>query len=286
MRTAFQGDGGNTWHVDVAAGTTTGTDHIRSGKLLIGKGNQDAYKVAASRHCVVGVICDGCGSGPHSEVGSNLAANLIADSVLRHFERFELTPQLLRQVEMDVLSRIDDLASHFPGSYSQNINDYFLFTTVLAIIDHRGNVYADMIGDGCMLTPSMTTLYKPSYPNNEPPYLAYNLVKSAINPDLLHFRAPPDWLFERCCNSFPFPTAQHISPCPFIIGSDGAEKLEEIGQSLEQFYEDKYFENDQAVTRRLLTLNSEIVKIEDGRISRQIGKLNDDTTLIAFRRQY
>ncbi len=268
MRTTFPGDGGNTWYVDVAAGTTTGTDHIRSGKILLGKGNQDAFKIAASKHCVVGVICDGCGSGPHSEVGSNLAANLITDSILRHFERFGLTDQLLKQVEMDVLSRIDDLASHFPGSYSQNINDYFLFTTVLAIIDHQGNTYHDMIGDGCLLTPDMKTLFRSSYPNNEPPYLAYNLVKSSINQSSLHFRAPID---GECLTNF-------------IIGSDGVEKLEDMGQPLEQFYEDKYFVNDQAVSRRLLTLNAEMTKVEDGRIVRHSGKLTDDTTLIAFRR--
>ncbi len=50
---------------EVAAGSVTGRSHV-----LGGKPNQDAFAFRAADHGLVGVVCDGCGSGAHNEVGA------------------------------------------------------------------------------------------------------------------------------------------------------------------------------------------------------------------------
>lgn len=70
--------------IQVAAGTVTGRDHTFGGNLVIGRGNQDAIATAwsADADAFVAVMCDGCSSGEHSEVGAQLGANLILGRLL------------------------------------------------------------------------------------------------------------------------------------------------------------------------------------------------------------
>ena len=45
---------------------------------LSGRNNQDAYAWTQGPGGLIAVVCDGCGSGPHSEVGAQVGARLVA----------------------------------------------------------------------------------------------------------------------------------------------------------------------------------------------------------------
>ena len=63
---------------EIAVGTVIGRDHRVSGK-----NNQDAFCCLMADHLIVAVVCDGCGSSPHSEVGAKIGAKIIAAEILR-----------------------------------------------------------------------------------------------------------------------------------------------------------------------------------------------------------
>lgn len=153
-------------HFQIAAGSVIGKDHVSSGKCLIGRNNQDAFAIRRTSdrgyEFIAAFINDGCGSGKHSEVGAWIAANALADSIaVRYFCRRGLSDRrqdwirepsqaielALEDVRKDVLAQIRLLANSFGGSFSQTINDYFLFTTVgILITPEITQIVA--IGDG------------------------------------------------------------------------------------------------------------------------------------------
>src|SRR5262245_8137740 len=64
--------------LEIAGGSIAGQMH-----LAAGRNNQDAYCWEASPGGLVAVVCDGCGSGPHSEVGALIGARLVVRAVSR-----------------------------------------------------------------------------------------------------------------------------------------------------------------------------------------------------------
>jgi len=50
---------------EYASGSIIGRNHV-----LAGKNNQDAYHISVNERFIAVVVCDGCGSGKHSEVGA------------------------------------------------------------------------------------------------------------------------------------------------------------------------------------------------------------------------
>ena len=62
----------------VAGGSVTGRAHA-----VLGRGNQDAFAWVDDDGVLVAVVCDGCSSGRHSEVGAHLGARLVATAVGR-----------------------------------------------------------------------------------------------------------------------------------------------------------------------------------------------------------
>ena len=67
---------------EIAAGTVSGRDHRQAGK-----NNHDAYVFSSDASGTVAVVCDGCGSGRHSEVGAKIGARLVAGALRRHLHR-------------------------------------------------------------------------------------------------------------------------------------------------------------------------------------------------------
>ncbi|MFN7134981.1 MAG: hypothetical protein ACK4N5_23095, partial [Myxococcales bacterium] len=99
------------------------------------------------------------------------------------------------------------------------------------------------------------------YPDNAPPYLGYALL--APEAPGFRFRVHGPW-----------PTAQVEA---LLIGTDGAEELEQHGHPLSQFWEDeRCFGNRDGLRRKLAVLN----RARAG----HAPPLADDTTLVVLRR--
>jgi serine/threonine protein phosphatase PrpC len=62
--------------LEYAIGSIIGRNHV-----LAGKNNQDAYRIVSNEKFIIAVVCDGCGSGKHSEVGAKLGARLVINAI-------------------------------------------------------------------------------------------------------------------------------------------------------------------------------------------------------------
>lgn len=270
---------------EVAFGTVTGRDHVHGLR-----NNQDALAVEERPEGIVAVVCDGCSSGAHSEVGAQLGARLIAAELaasLGHFNRSDLWYPAER-ARLNVLVLLRLLAKAMAGSFSQIVNDYFLFTIVAAVIGKERTIVMG-IGDGMYAVNGMVTTIGP-FANNAPPYLAYSLTGSSLadqRSELLQFN-----LYET------MPTDALNS---LMIGTDGVGDIirardrtlpgrTELVGTLDQFWEsDRYFsENPFLLSRRLNQINPSqpVVRVrEDGSTERFEGLLPDDTTLVVARRR-
>lgn len=268
---------------EIAGGTVVGRDHVRTGH-----NSHDAY-CWSHKDITVAVVCDGCGSSDHSEVGAKIGAKIAVDSILKHyradpdaFQYANIPNQGLLQVKRSILTKIQSLAEAMAGSFSENVSQYFLFTIVAAILDQKnGKAYIFGCGDGLFYVNDIPTVM-PS-PNNAPAYLSYNLVETNQKaPDLGML-----WMGS-------IETVKSI-----LLGTDGASDLarsfdkpipgkeEKIGP-ISQFWEkDGFFKNPFMIGHRLALINRSTQKVdwEKKSMSEAHGPLRDDTTVIAIRRK-
>ena len=117
---------------ELAAGSIRGREHLR-----LGRNNQDAYAILSNEQYTVAVVCDGCGSGQHSEVGAQIGARLTIESLTRALssqlgkDNSISSDALLEQVRQDLLRQIDNLAQTMGGNWLQTLKDYFLINLSL-----------------------------------------------------------------------------------------------------------------------------------------------------------
>ncbi len=132
------------------------------------------------------VVCDGCGSGESSEVGARLGARLVLGAISKRLGETGDGPRFSHaafwaDVRAEVIEALDRLVAAMPGPREQIVHDYFLFTTVAAVmVDDAIVVWA--IGDGVYAIDGRVRELGP-FANNQPPYLAYDLVG---NPQIAH----------------------------------------------------------------------------------------------------
>lgn len=267
----------------VAAGTMVGTEHLR-----LKKNNQDAYAISEGFVCGkfarVGIVCDGCGSQQSSEVGSKLAAPLLAKSILAYgtiakgnFER------ALHLAEEDVLADLRKLSRGMyaikPG-WTGTVSQTFLFTIIGYFIT-PDKTWIFSLGDGVYCINN--DLHVKEYEGNAPPYLGYRLIDSKFENLTL--------TIDEC-----LPTEEVQS---LLIGSDGVAQLAKLENEnipgkeqpigpLNQFWEeDRYFKNPDMVRRKLFLINREMIRPDwkNRTLKRHPGLLEDDTTLIVVRRK-
>ena len=268
-------------HFEVAAGTVVGSSH-----LAMGKANQDAYAFDASGPHLVAVVCDGCGSGAHSEVGAKLGARLVTEQLLRELQRGSALAdaETWERLRRDVLALLGGLASVMGGRGAETISAYFLFTIVgLAVSGETACVFS--AGDGLIALGDEVMKLGP-FPRDEPPYLAYGLLARSPRGE-----GAPKLTVHRV-----FPSANLRTA---LLGTDGAVDLLEASDApmpaglgavgpLRQFWEeDRYFQNPDAVRRRLAAVNRQVTRPvwSEQRIERRGGLLQDDTTLLVLRRR-
>ncbi|RZM77324.1 protein phosphatase 2C domain-containing protein [Leptolyngbya iicbica] len=265
--------------IEVAAGSVVGRDHRR-----VGKNNQDAWAWTLLPQGLVAVVCDGCGSQPHSEVGARLGAALTVRTVQRQLTQRSLTDvEFWPTVQQQVLRRLRSLARQLGHDLAATVQQHLLFTLLGAIVTPQDTVVFGL-GDGVYALNGEIQVLGP-YAHNAPPYLAYHLLPA----DALSVVPPP---LQIHCQQ---PTE---TVATLLLGSDGVVdlmaaaslplpgKTEPVGE-LSQFWQNPYFQNPDRVRRRLTQINHEQVQPDWERrhVVKQPGLLPDDTTLVCLRRR-
>jgi hypothetical protein len=262
-----------------ASGSVLGKEHRRKGKNA-----QDALVLDVFPEHAVAIVCDGCGSGSRSEVGAVLGSRVIAHAISERFRRSHgLNEESLERVRLDVLAHLRVMVNAMGGSFSQTVEEHFLFT-VVGMVMTAEQVIIFSIGDGVYAINEQVTTIGP-FEGNKPPYLGYGLTAS-----------PKDTASLRFVINAVVPTEEVSS---LLIGTDGVGDLlaasgkpivgtktvvEEISALCGT---DAFFGNPDALNRRLRLINRELVHPEwlERRLSTTYGLLDDDTTLIVARRK-
>jgi hypothetical protein len=290
--------------IEIASASVIGRDHIGPGK-----NNQDALWIVEDQNGIVGIVCDGCGSGSNSEVGAKIGARLVCEEirrrliytapVLAHALRIhefksdvsdaneamaagvKVVEQAMDRVRQDVLANIRVLANGLGGSFAQTVQDYFLFTAIgFVVTPHVSWTFS--LGDGTMFINGERIYITPSE-GNAPPYMAYGLVET-------DYAEAPRFCVNRIL------TTRSLES--LLVGSDGLEalvenertripgKAEVIGSIDRLWSDDSFFQNKDALRRFLALANREHSRIDwkEQRTHRENGCLKDDTSVVVLRR--
>lgn len=134
---------------DIAYGSVIGREH-----RIITKNNQDAFCLANTVDVLCGVVCDGCSSGKHSEIGANIGARIIIEAIMREIEhsiRRGFVPSPINEkVRQNIISQLRVLVNSMGVSISEIVNEYFLFTLIGFLI-LPWETYIFSIGDGLFI---------------------------------------------------------------------------------------------------------------------------------------
>lgn len=263
--------------IEVASGTVTGRDHTFGGNLVLGKPNQDAIATAWTEDAFVAVLCDGCSSGEHSEIGAHLIARLLLNEIT--FLLDECTPSFV--VSPGVWSFGDCAVwrggklSHatFPGNAPPYLG-YKLLPSGKIKIDPKELVFRPIETSG----------------------LERRLLDFTCESTVRHLREPlrllasPDFSVRQvvetyflCTATVVIVNASNLDMLPIVVGTDGLADVPDPSI----FLEDRMFANPANVTRTLRKMNQPTVRIggDPPRLIKTDGVLPDDTTLVAIRRK-
>lgn len=284
-----------TTQFNIAAGSVIGRIHKE-----LGLNNQDSFIYGSTGDLLVGIVCDGCGSGKHTEIGSRLGSRLLLKKILHRLglsslnrglflsslidfskqtrkeylekELSKFGEQLLIEIKDIVDAQIlsNSIDEEYLKEFYQLINDQFLFT-ILGFIVTPKDTYIFSAGDGIYAINDKITVLESK--DNFPLYYSYNLLN--ITPEKKD-------LFRIKVNES-IPTEKLNS---LLIGSDGLNDFINKEGNLDQFWkDDSYFKNFDKIRRKLFLMNKENVKIINGSIEKQQGLLSDDTSLIVIERK-
>jgi hypothetical protein len=280
----------------LAGGSIPGTEHTQRGDILCGKNNHDAFGIYQTPELSIALVADGCGGQPHSEVGSKLGVGVLTaalESAMRNAlsnQEIDFTTRLnnaLKSASKEVLELFSIVAKAMLQtvgnggerlSFSQIVSDYFL-STFIGVVVSQEDIGFFGLGDGYIAVNGEVRQLGPFH-NNEPPYLAYQLLRTRWKEEELQIK-----ILE----------IQKVSEVDhFLIGSDGVAELaakesillpgssQVIGPISQFWSRDEYF-TKAGIRKRLTLINSRRINrnaipyVEDGRLS-------DDTTFIVGRR--
>jgi hypothetical protein len=259
--------------VDVAAATVIGRNHRRADRPC-----QDAHAVRRSRAATVVAVCDGCGSGGHSELGARLGAHLFTAALLVRLDGGAAVddPRVWRAACDEVLDRLAELVPVLAPDRDAGaaIAEHLLFTLLAAAVTPDGAAIL-AVGDGIVIVDGDVRVLEAA--DDAPAYLGYELV------------GPPQPVVVTAA-----PAARAI-----VLATDGARPLlDHAGAPLPAgrgtvldlvaaCADDRLFRNPDALRRRLAVASQEVVDVDwtAGRLVRTGGLLTDDTTVVAIRRR-
>lgn len=259
---------------EVAGGSVAGRTHA-----VLGKPNQDAFAIHASEKGILGVVCDGCGSGAKSEVGASLGARIVAGAMMAEIEAGAdiADDATLERIRAKTLAALAPVVSAMGENRSRIVSEFFLFT-VLGVAASRERAVVFGIGDGIFSVGDDITKIGP-FPGNAPPYLGYGLLADGP-PFVLHRKVALETLESA------------------LVGTDGASDYEALSGASrpgglvvaplpEMWRDDRYFRNEDAIRRALFLVNREVTRPSwaERRLEKDPGLLEDDTTMIVLRRK-
>lgn len=171
--------------IQVRAGQIIGRDHLARQANC-----QDSYALIERDAYLIGVVCDGCGEGQHSEVGATLAAPYLADQLaclLDKGEALERLPDLSGDKALNFLRSL--LGVIRPSNNAAFIKDYFLFTLLgMVVTPTAGIIFA--AGDGTIMINDQVMIRDQS---NTPEYLAYRLLEPTRPSRVDVYQLDPTW---------------------------------------------------------------------------------------------
>ncbi len=158
----------------ITSAVKTGHDHLYSDRNC-----QDAEKIAAGPSIAIGISCDGCGEGDHSEMGAISLANFGVSELVRFHHTGQYTPTMMvqslfksivRYIDFQVMMTCRDMASvqiaHF-------IKHHWLATIMGMIIPNEEQKIVFWCGDGVYAFGDETVILDQ---DNTPTYIAYNCI--------------------------------------------------------------------------------------------------------------
>ncbi len=158
------------------AAAVTGARHLRAAR-----NGQDAAAVWVGVDAGCVVVCDGCGSGGSSEVGARLGARLVRAALERRLAAgaSPACRDLWDDVRVEVVGVLDDLVRAAVGegdavARAAFVEEHLLFTIVAAAV-RGGEAAVWALGDGAYTIHAQTRELGP-FDDNQPPYLAYDLL--------------------------------------------------------------------------------------------------------------
>ncbi|MEI7554697.1 protein phosphatase 2C domain-containing protein [Candidatus Chlorohelix sp.] len=161
----------------VSAGSTIGKNHTLRQANCQDKYNITEIQVNGESY-LIGVVCDGCGSGSNSEVGAGLMARFLCQESARQLSKgvpIEWLPDILYRAALRYMRRVlQGLRSLNPAQNHEVIAEYLL-TTALGFVmnSEKGIIFS--AGDGlCVLNKNISAIDQ----NNTPHYLAYDLLNN------------------------------------------------------------------------------------------------------------
>ncbi len=252
----------------------------------MGRPNQDACWWRRTEDTLCLCVCDGCGSGAHSEVGAQLGARLAVEAVLAQVAGrcpdegqavldHDVVAVALAAAREAVLVSLRSLAAALGPDLGATAETFFLFTLVGAVVTpHTTAVFS--VGDGTIALNGALTRLGP-FLQNAPPYLGHSL----LDPCIAVMQAP---------NAV---ALHHVAPTEevrsILLATDGADALERHAATplpgtdeplgpLARFWEDpRYVDHPDLLRRWLARANR--------RTSTSRGLLGDDTTVAVIRRR-
>lgn len=210
----------------IVTATAPGARHVNPGQP--GKiNNQDAIAQAEAPNGSVIVLCDGCGSQPHSGTGADIGAHVIARVVAAGLARCR-TPEQLDwdglgdrvQGELRRAIRLFAPNDTVPA-FERAVVERFLFTSLVVVVGGNGTVVVASLGDGLIVIDEEITILSPPIPN-APPYLGYLFLQESA----YHANKLRSWLRF----SVNATVDLRALKSGLIVGTDGLEPL--IGEDL------------------------------------------------------
>jgi len=177
--------------LQVRMGKVIGRDHLARRANC-----QDAGGYTQVGDTWVGVVCDGCGSGPQSEIGANLAAQYLIEDASRLLKLENDLQQMLGLLHNHLIDYLTVVATvSQPSNFAEYVQRNLLFTVVGFIVSPDGGIVF-AAGDGLVTIDDEVLALDQS---NQPDYPAYHLIPNALPSDyqlptvFQTWRVEPDW---------------------------------------------------------------------------------------------
>lgn len=156
-----------------------GREHLR-----VGRNNQDGWALRLEAGRSVGVVTDGCGSQPRSELGAALGAQFLATTLSRREE--PMSEEMPRRATDALCALLRELATTLDPSAPREVLDrHFLFTFLAAVREGARTLVFGM-GDGTTVVDGVVRRLEPG-PDNAPEYCAYRLTGPRRPEPRVHF---------------------------------------------------------------------------------------------------